>query len=135
MPAWDSFVVLKEMYEVEESKFRRRVDHLIEALQLTDKVNTQVRKLSLGERNRNANWWPYCFTHLSIVFLDEPTIGLDVVSQMRDSVICAFQRKTNTNSNRKRTLVPTESEHRFQSKANSDSNRKRTPREGGFGLA
>ncbi len=82
LPAWDSFVVLKEMYEVEESKFRRRVDHLIEALQLTDKVNTQVRKLSLGERMK-CELVAALLHSPQIVFLDEPTIGLDVVSQKR----------------------------------------------------
>jgi len=82
LPAWDSFVVLKEMYEVEESKFRNRVDHLIEALQLTDKVNTQVRKLSLGERMK-CELVAALLHSPQIVFLDEPTIGLDVVSQKR----------------------------------------------------
>ncbi|MDR3691366.1 MAG: ATP-binding cassette domain-containing protein [Fimbriimonas sp.] len=82
LPAWDSFIVLKEMYEVEESKFRRRVDKLIEALQLTDKVNTQVRKLSLGERMK-CELVAALLHSPQIVFLDEPTIGLDVVSQKR----------------------------------------------------
>jgi len=82
LPAWDSFVVLKEMYEVEEAKFRRRVDHLIDALQLTDKVNTQVRKLSLGERMK-CELVAALLHAPQIVFLDEPTIGLDVVSQKR----------------------------------------------------
>ena len=82
LPAWDSFIVLKEMYEVEEPKFRRRVDHLIEALQLSDKVNTQVRKLSLGERMK-CELVAALLHSPKIVFLDEPTIGLDVVSQKR----------------------------------------------------
>jgi ABC-2 type transport system ATP-binding protein len=82
LPAWDSFLVLKEMYEVEEAKFRRRVDHLIEALQLSDKINTQVRKLSLGERMK-CELVAALLHSPQIVFLDEPTIGLDVVSQKR----------------------------------------------------
>ena len=82
LPAWDSFVVLKEMYEVEEATFRRRVDHLIEALQISDKVNTQVRKLSLGERMK-CELVAALLHSPKIVFLDEPTIGLDVVSQKR----------------------------------------------------
>jgi len=82
LPAWDSFMVLKEMYEVEESKFRRRVDHLIEALQISDKINTQVRKLSLGERMK-CELVAALLHSPQIVFLDEPTIGLDVVSQKR----------------------------------------------------
>jgi len=82
LPAWDSFVVLKEMYEVEEPKFKRRVDELVEALQLTGKINTQVRKLSLGERMK-CELVAALLHSPQIVFLDEPTIGLDVVSQKR----------------------------------------------------
>ncbi len=82
LPAWDSFVVLKELYEVDEKKFKQRVDHLVEALQLTDKINTQVRKLSLGERMK-CELVAALLHSPKVVFLDEPTIGLDVVSQKR----------------------------------------------------
>jgi len=82
LPAWDSFVVLKELYEVDDAKFKRRVDHLVEALQLTDKINTQVRKLSLGERMK-CELVAALLHNPKVVFLDEPTIGLDVVSQKR----------------------------------------------------
>lgn len=82
LPAWDSFLVLKEMYEVDDRKFRKRVDHLIDALQLSDKINTQVRKLSLGERMK-CELVAALLHSPQIVFLDEPTIGLDVVSQKR----------------------------------------------------
>lgn len=82
LPAWDSFLVLKELYEVDDAKFKRRVDHLVEALQITDKVNTQVRKLSLGERMK-CELVAALLHSPKVVFLDEPTIGLDVVSQKR----------------------------------------------------
>jgi ABC-2 type transport system ATP-binding protein len=82
LPAWDSFVVLKELYEVEDSKFKSRVEFLIETLQLTDKIHTQVRKLSLGERMKCELVAALLHTP-RVVFLDEPTIGLDVVSQKR----------------------------------------------------
>lgn len=82
LPAWDSFIVFRELYEVEEAKFKRRVDHLIEALQLGDKVNTQVRRLSLGERMKCELVAALLYSP-QVVFLDEPTIGLDVVSQKR----------------------------------------------------
>lgn len=82
LPAWDSFIVLKELYEVEESKFRKRVDRLIEELQLSDKINTAVRKLSLGERMK-CELVAALLHSPAVVFLDEPTIGLDVVSQKR----------------------------------------------------
>ena len=82
LPAWDSFVVLRELYEVEEAKFKRRSDQLIEALQLGDKINTQVRRLSLGERMKCELVAALLYSP-AVVFLDEPTIGLDVVSQKR----------------------------------------------------
>ncbi len=82
LPAWDSFLVLKELYEVDDVLFKRRVDRLIEALDLGDKVQSQVRKLSLGERMK-CELVAALLHNPQIVFLDEPTIGLDVVSQKR----------------------------------------------------
>lgn len=82
LPAWDSFVVLKELYEVDDAKFKKRIDQLVEALQLTDKINTQVRRLSLGERMKCELVAALLYSP-AVVFLDEPTIGLDVVSQKR----------------------------------------------------
>lgn len=82
LPAWDSFVVLRELYEVDAKLFKQRVDYLCETLQITDKVNTQVRKMSLGERMK-CELVAALLHRPQIVFLDEPTIGLDVVSQKR----------------------------------------------------
>ena len=82
LPAWDSFVVLKELYEVDSDKFKRRVETLVEALDLRDKIHTQVRKLSLGERMK-CELVAALLHSPRVVFLDEPTIGLDVVSQKR----------------------------------------------------
>jgi ABC-2 type transport system ATP-binding protein len=82
LPAWDSFLVLKELYEVGDAAFKERVEFLVETLQLTDKVNVQVRKLSLGERMK-CELVAALLHSPQVVFLDEPTIGLDVVSQKR----------------------------------------------------
>ncbi len=82
LPAWDSFVVLRELYEVDDAKFKQRSEFLIETLQLTDKIHTQVRKLSLGERMK-CELVAALLHSPKVVFLDEPTIGLDVVSQKR----------------------------------------------------
>lgn len=82
LPAWDSFIVLRELYEVDSAKFKQRSEFLIETLQLTDKIHTQVRKLSLGERMK-CELVAALLHSPRVVFLDEPTIGLDVVSQKR----------------------------------------------------
>jgi ABC-2 type transport system ATP-binding protein len=82
LPAWDSFLVLKELYDVEPARFKKRAESLIDALQLQDKVNTQVRKLSLGERMK-CELVASLLHSPKVVFLDEPTLGLDVVSQKR----------------------------------------------------
>lgn len=82
LPAWDSFVVLRELYEVDHAKFKERIDFLVDALQLTDKLHTQVRKMSLGERMK-CELVAALLHSPKVLFLDEPTIGLDVVSQKR----------------------------------------------------
>ncbi len=82
LPAWDSYLVLKELYEIPEAQFKARSDALIELLQLTDKISTQVRKLSLGERMK-CELVAALLHRPKVVFLDEPTLGLDVVSQKR----------------------------------------------------
>lgn len=82
LPAWDSFVVLRELYDVPRKEFDQRIEYLIDVLQLKDKVDTQVRKLSLGERMK-CELAAALLHSPRVVFLDEPTIGLDVVSQKR----------------------------------------------------
>ncbi len=94
LPAWDGFLVLKEVYDVPDAEFRHRVDGLIEALDLSEKVNTQVRRLSLGERMK-CELVAALLHDPSLVFLDEPTLGLDVVSQKR---IREFLREYNEQS-------------------------------------
>jgi ABC-2 type transport system ATP-binding protein len=80
LPAWDSFEVLKEIYGVPQVEYVKRRDHLIEALQLQEKLHTQVRRLSLGERMK-CELVAALLHNPKVVFLDEPTIGLDVISQ------------------------------------------------------
>lgn len=82
LPAWDSFIVLRELYEVPEARFKQRLDALIETLQIKEIINTQVRKLSLGERMK-CELVAALIHSPRVLFLDEPTIGLDVVSQKR----------------------------------------------------
>lgn len=82
LPARESFLVLKELYEVEDAAYRRRLDQLVESLSLADKIDVQVRKLSLGERMK-CELVAALLHAPRVVFLDEPTLGLDVVSQKR----------------------------------------------------
>lgn len=82
LPAIDSFDVLCEIYEIDRADYRKRRDTLVEGLELTDKVNTQVRKLSLGERMK-CELVAAMLHRPRVLFLDEPTIGLDIVSQQR----------------------------------------------------
>lgn len=82
LPAMDSFLVFKELYEVPDHLFKKRLDQLVEALQITDKIDTQVRRLSLGERMKCELVAALLYAP-KVIFLDEPTLGLDVVSQKR----------------------------------------------------
>lgn len=91
LPAVDSFAVLREVYDVDKRRFQDRLDTLIELLDLADKIHTQVRRLSLGERMK-CELVAALLHAPRVLFLDEPTIGLDVVSQKR---IRDFLRQVN----------------------------------------
>jgi ABC-2 type transport system ATP-binding protein len=82
LPASDSFLLLKEIYEVPEQDYKFRVNELCELLEISKLLNTQVRKLSLGERMKCELVAALLYAP-RVIFLDEPTIGLDVVSQKR----------------------------------------------------
>ena len=96
IPALDTFELHKELYNIPKDEFIKRRDYMIEKLGIQDIVKKQVRQLSLGERMR-------CEVVLSllhnpkIVFLDEPTIGLDIIAKdkIRD-FIREFNQKYKT---------------------------------------
>lgn len=81
----ESFQLLRKVYQVPEADFKRRLDELVERLQLQELLNRPVRKLSLGQRMR-CELVAALLHNPSIVFLDEPTIGLDIVvkSEIRE---------------------------------------------------
>lgn len=81
----ESFHLLRKVYRVGEQDFRKRLDELVERLQLQDLLNRPVRKLSLGQRMR-CELVAALLHNPGIVFLDEPTIGLDIVvkSEIRE---------------------------------------------------
>lgn len=80
IPAIDSFRLLKEIYGVDAVTFERRIREHSERLGVADKLDVQLRHLSLGQRMKMEIIG--AFVHEpDVVFLDEPTIGLDLVSQ------------------------------------------------------
>lgn len=78
----ESFKLLKEIYEVSDADYRRRLGLFSEILNLNDYLNTPVRKLSLGQRMR-CDIAASLLHNPPVLFLDEPTIGLDVVAKDR----------------------------------------------------
>ncbi len=82
IPAIESFNLNKEIYEVPEKRYREVVDELIELLDLKNVIHQQVRRLSLGERMKCELVAALVYTP-RVLFLDEPTLGLDVVMQKK----------------------------------------------------
>lgn len=74
----ESFQLLKKVYRIPEQDYKQRMSELVERLQLAELLNRPVRKLSLGQRMR-CELAASLIHNPSIVFLDEPTIGLDIV--------------------------------------------------------
>jgi len=80
LPALDSLRINGTVYELETAEYNRRIAELSEMLQIGDKLTTPVRKLSLGERMK-AELMAALLHRPEILFLDEPTLGLDVNAQ------------------------------------------------------
>lgn len=80
LPLTDSFTLTAGMYRLSKADARRRADTLIEQFALGDFLQQPVRKLSLGQRMR-AEVANALLHNPDIIFLDEPTIGLDVVAK------------------------------------------------------
>lgn len=81
VPLLDSYQLLREIYRVPEAEHRARLEELTEALQLGDLLRTPLRLLSLGQRMR-AELCGSLLHSPELLFLDEPTIGLDAVSKL-----------------------------------------------------
>ncbi len=82
IPPMDSFRVLSEIYSVPPAEFRRTIDDLIQLLDMKDLLAKPVRNLSLGERMK-CELAASLLYRPAVLFLDEPTLGLDVSMQLR----------------------------------------------------
>ncbi|MFD0590347.1 ATP-binding cassette domain-containing protein [Paenibacillus sp. GCM10027627] len=80
LPMEDTFQLYQRMYRIEPQVFRRNVDFFVELLQMQGFFRTPVRQLSLGQKMR-ANLATAMLHDPSLLYLDEPTIGLDVVAK------------------------------------------------------
>ncbi len=80
LPAIESFQLLRHIYALPKNQFQETLDELVELLQVGEKLRTMVRELSLGERMK-MELIAALLHRPRVLFLDEPTIGLDVVSQ------------------------------------------------------
>jgi ABC-2 type transport system ATP-binding protein len=82
LPAQESFILHREIYAIEPTQFQRRLDELTDLLEVRKLVGQPVRELSLGERMR-MELIAALLHSPEVLLLDEPTIGLDVVSQRK----------------------------------------------------
>lgn len=95
IPAIDSFNLLKEIYKIPEEEYQKTKDELVELLNLKDILNIPVRQLSLGNRMK-CEIAASLLHKPKILFLDEPTIGLDAVSK---KTVREFIKKINKQNN------------------------------------
>src|SRR5216110_3420344 len=82
LPAQESLELNRAIYGIDRERFEKVVNGLSELLEVRDKMNVMVRELSLGERMK-MELIAALIHQPRVLFLDEPTIGLDVVSQKR----------------------------------------------------
>lgn len=82
LPLRDSFELLQKMYRISPGRYRDNLDRFVDLLDLGDQLDTPVRQLSLGQRMR-GDITAALLHDPEVLYLDEPTIGLDVVSKGR----------------------------------------------------
>ena len=82
IPASESFLLNKHIYDLSDEDYNSTLDELIDFLDVKDKINIQVRRLSLGERMK-MEIIAALLHRPKIILLDEPTLGLDVISQAK----------------------------------------------------
>lgn len=101
LPAYESFILYKEIYEIPDIQFKKSLDELVGLFDIKNIIDIPVRKLSLGQRMK-CELAAALLHSPKVLFLDEPTIGLDVVAQKN---IRDFIKKYN--KEKKTTIVLT----------------------------
>lgn len=101
IPAEDTFDLLKDIYKIDNTEYQKTKNELIELLNLQEIIHIPVRQLSLGQRMR-CEIAASLLHQPDILFLDEPTIGLDAVSK---KIVRDFIKKIN--KERKVTVILT----------------------------
>lgn len=88
IPIIDSFELLKDIYSISNKQYKQSLEELTELLDLSELLRSPARQLSLGQRMR-CEIAASLLHHPRILFLDEPTIGLDAVSKLavRDFIL------------------------------------------------
>ena len=82
IPASESFLLNKRIYQIDDKSYNQMLNEMIELLDVKDKIHTQVRRLSLGERMK-MEIIASLLHQPKIIMLDEPSLGLDVISQSK----------------------------------------------------
>lgn len=108
LPPMESFILNKEIYEIGDQEFKKVVNDLSLMLDVKDILNVQVRKLSLGQRMK-CELISSLLHSPKVLFLDEPTIGLDVVAQknMRDFIKTYNKQSFSSNKKFGATIILT----------------------------
>lgn len=88
LPAADCFLLLREIYQIPQARYDENLQYLQEVLGVTEQLNIQIRRLSLGERMK-MELIAALLHQPRVVYLDEPTIGLDLTAQraIRDFIL------------------------------------------------
>jgi ABC-2 type transport system ATP-binding protein len=101
LPLMESFELLRAIYNVPEGRYKRNLDTFMQILEMAPFINTPVRQLSLGQRMR-GDFAAAMLHDPKIIYLDEPTIGLDVIAK---EAIREFVH--HVNAERKTTVILT----------------------------
>ncbi|WP_164731014.1 ABC transporter ATP-binding protein [Anoxybacter fermentans] len=80
LPPIESFNLTKEIYQISNKEYKHNLEYLVNLFNIEDLLNTQVRNLSLGQRMK-CELINSLLHFPKVIFLDEPTLGLDIISQ------------------------------------------------------